>query len=452
MELFYKLRQRFTWTLLLAVLIWLGAGIASGNSVNRYNWRTILDVRDILPITTVQRGKRPLEWVKKCPGADLINIRILGYGSTVLLVSPQAHRDVLNTYAADFEKPAAGRNYLSGLLGNGLILVEGPEHKRQRRLLDPSFKIQNIHALQVLIAEKAEIMMERMLAESRKQGYVEIASWGSRFTLDIIGPTLMSTDFQALTTDGNEMERAFAYLIAPSFGQTLLFLLRFFLPQSIVRSIPTRTNAMLTKNISIVRGVCRDILDKKLATFTANAETKDATADILGSIIGNGELNQEELVDQMVTFVTAGHETTAASIAWITHLLALPKNQHYQTKIRDEVLSAMQAAGHTDLKQPPFCEILDTLPLGNGICEETLRLYPPVTNTARKAIRDSHIAGRPFPKDTIAIILPWVTNRNPEFWGADADDMVPERWISETPDGARRPNKNAGAMLGLECQ
>ncbi|RMZ85497.1 hypothetical protein DV736_g6581, partial [Chaetothyriales sp. CBS 134916] len=486
MELFYKLRERFKWTLLLAVLIWLGTGITFGNSVNRYDWRTValswgvamalrvlytlilfpyfidplrhlpsltlLDIRDLLPVTTVQRGKRPLEWVKKWPGADLINIRIIGYGSILLLVSPQAHRDVLSTHAADFEKPEAGRNYLSGLLGNGLILVEGPEHKRQRRLLDPSFKIQNIRALQALVAEKTELMMERMLAESRTQGSVEIASWGSRFTLDIIGPTLMSIDFKALTTNGNELERAFAHLIAPSLGQSLLFLLSFFLPRSIIRSIPSSTNTMLTKNVSIVRSICRDILDKKLATITASTETKDATADILGSIMSNGELSQEELVDQMVTFIAAGHETTSASIAWVTHLLTLPKYQHYQTKIRDEVLSAMQQAGHTDLNQPPSWEILDSLPLVNGICEETLRLYPPITNTARKAIRNSYIAGRRIPKETIAIILPWVTNRNPEFWGAEAEDMVPERWISETPDGVRRPNKNGKAMSNMCIQ
>ncbi|RMD39559.1 hypothetical protein DV735_g5572, partial [Chaetothyriales sp. CBS 134920] len=486
MELFYKLRDRFRWTLLLAGLIWLGTGIVWGNSVSRYGWRpvalswgvalalrasytwlvfpyfldplrhlpslTTLDFRDLLPVTIMERGKRPLEWVKRWPGSDLINIRVLGFGSVVLLVSPQAHRDVLNTHAADFVKPEGGRNYLRGILGDGLILVEGPEHKRQRRLLDPSFKIQNIRALQVLIAEKSEIMMESMLAESRKTGHVEIASWGSRFTLDIIGPALMSTDFQALTTKDNELERAFANLIAPSLGQSILFLLNLVLPSSVVRRIPCQTNRMLAQNTSIVQAICSDILDQKMATFTSNTESKDATADILGSIISNGELNKKELVDQMVTFLGAGHETTASSIAWVTHLLTLPKYHHYQTKVRDEVRSALQQAGHTDLNQALSWEILDMLPLVNGICEETLRLFPPVTNTARKAIRDSRVAGRHFPKDTVAIIMPWVTNRNPDFWGADAEDMVPERWISKTPDGARRLNKSGGATSNMCIQ
>jgi cytochrome P450 len=91
-------------------------------------------------------------------------------------------------------------------------------------------------------------------------------------------------------------------------------------------------------------------------------------------------------------------------------------------------------------------EILERLPLLNAVCNETLRLFPTVPITIRVAVRDSYLAGHPIPCGTEVIVCPWAVNRNPEFWGSDAAEFKPDRWID---DG--KPNNSGGAISNY-CQ
>ncbi|KAF2166664.1 hypothetical protein M409DRAFT_66637 [Zasmidium cellare ATCC 36951] len=412
----------------------------------------LLDFRELLPITDTPRGKQVLEWVKKSPGADLMDIEVAGGFHTLIPLSPRAHRDIHTTRAADFEKPLFGRNYLSRLLGNGMILSEGNVHKHQRKVITPSFRIQNIISLQPLMAEKTNLMFKGIDHEMCENERIEIASWGSRVTMDIIGPAFMSKDFGSLKSPDSPMEHAYKNLVEPSSGQSLLFMLSLIFPRFIVRAIPTPTNRMLAKNIDYIRSACRAILDEKLASLkgTRPGDADETTSDILGSIIARGDFSEQDLVDQMLTFLSAGHETTASSIAWATHLLTLPQYTHFQQELRDEIREAVKIAPAFDPAQGilPY-STLEKLPLLNGICEETLRLFPPVTNTGRVAIRDTFVADTPIRKGMMLAIFPWATNRNPEFWGVTAEEMVPQRWIDEDANGARRLNKHGGAASNM---
>lgn len=84
--------------------------------------------------------------------------------------------------------------------------------------------------------------------------------------------------------------------------------------------------------------------------------------------------------------------------------------------------------------------VLEKLPLLNAVCNETLRLYPTVPITIRIAVRDTRLAGYPIPRGTEVVICPWEMNRHPDFWGPDADQFKPERWID---DG--KSNNSGGA-------
>jgi cytochrome P450 len=86
--------------------------------------------------------------------------------------------------------------------------------------------------------------------------------------------------------------------------------------------------------------------------------------------------------------------------------------------------------------------ILESLPLLNGVCNETIRLYPTVPITIRDATRDTTILDQFVPRGTGVQLVPWATNRNPQFWGPDADKFKPDRWIdSETG----KPNNTGGS-------
>lgn len=109
-------------------------------------------------------------------------------------------------------------------------------------------------------------------------------------------------------------------------------------------------------------------------------------------------------------------------------------------KLREE----LDAIGFNTAVNDP--QVLEKLPWLNAVCEEILRLYPPVTSTGRVAIRDTFVAGVRIPKHTLVVLFPWAVNRNPRYWGgSDSERFVPERWLDKLPDGNRRLNKNGGA-------
>lgn len=108
------------------------------------------------------RGKTPLSWINTFPDADIIHVRGAFNVSRLLLVSPRALRDVLNTNTYDFEKPWGIRVFLARVIGFGLILSEGPEHKKQRKALTPAFHIRKIRELYGLMWEKTGILLDEL--------------------------------------------------------------------------------------------------------------------------------------------------------------------------------------------------------------------------------------------------------------------------------------------------
>jgi cytochrome P450 len=86
--------------------------------------------------------------------------------------------------------------------------------------------------------------------------------------------------------------------------------------------------------------------------------------------------------------------------------------------------------------------LLESLPLLNAVCNETIRLYPTVPLTIRDARRDTTILGQYVPKGTSVHMVPWATNRNPQYWGPDAAEFKPERWIDADTD---KPNNTGGS-------
>lgn len=90
------------------------------------------------------------------------------------------------------------------------------------------------------------------------------------------------------------------------------------------------------------------------------------------------------------------------------------------------------------------------MPYLNGVCQEVLRLYPTVPMTGREAIRETTIAGKKIPKGTTVALCPQAVNRSYEFWGENADQFLPERWIDTDPEtGKRSPNKHGGASTNF---
>jgi cytochrome P450 len=135
------------------------------------------------------------------------------------------------------------------------------------------------------------------------------------------------------------------------------------------------------------------------------------------------------------------HETTSSAFTWATHLLAT--HPTVQTRLRIEVRAALPTTSRSDSE---LTTVLESLPLLNAVCNETLRLYPTVPLTFRNARIDTTIDNVFIPQGTQLILVPWATNRLPQLWGPDADKFVPERWIDETG----KPNNSGGSTSNYD--
>ena len=107
----------------------------------------------------------------------------------------------------------------------------------------------------------------------------------------------------------------------------------------------------------------------------------------------------------------------------------LCKYPEVQSRLREEVRSLLP-----DPRSPASfisSNDIDSLPYLNAVCNEVLRLYSPVPVTVRVAADDTTLLGHYLPKGTTIFISPWATNANSEFWGEDAADFNPDRWLGE---------------------
>jgi cytochrome P450 len=112
-------------------------------------------------------------------------------------------------------------------------------------------------------------------------------------------------------------------------------------------------------------------------------------------------------------------------MTWAVWLLATHPN--WQRQLGKEVRAALPSPSSSE--QLSVTEI-ESLPILNAVCNETLRLYPTIPITTRVATRDTHIGTLAIPKLTRAQIIPWAINRSHHLWGPDAEKFMPERWLA----------------------
>ena len=163
---------------------------------------------------------------------------------------------------------------------------------------------------------------------------------------------------------------------------------------------------------------------------------KDDSVDILEVALKSGTFTDEELVGQLMTFLAAGHETTASAMTWVIYLLC--KHPNVQSKLRDEIISAIP--DQSCPKEQVTSTTIDDLPYLRAVCNETLRLFPPAPVLIRVSDKDTIIAGEHIPNGTTIIIPAWGVNADCEFWGDDAADFVPERWLDLSRTGGSSSN------------
>ena len=251
---------------------------------------------------------------------------------------------------------------------------------------------------------------------------VDIAGWSSRATLDIIGRAGTGVEFGAIENPDTKLNVTYRSVFSPTRQQRMMGLLGLILPQWFLRSLPINHNNKIEKSVNTIKEVCRELISKKKETL--DQEGKRVDTDILSVALESGGFTEEDLVNQMMTFLAAGHETTATALLWAFHLLCLHPDS--QTRLRREVRANLPPI---DDAETITAASLDQCQYLHAVCNEVLRLRAPVPFTMREAGRDTSILGQYVPKGTKIILAPRAINVATALWGPDADEFNPDRWM-----------------------
>ncbi|KAJ9259222.1 hypothetical protein DTO195F2_5039 [Paecilomyces variotii] len=374
------------------------------------------------------------KWARSMPNDGLIRYYTVGNLERVFPTSTAALREVLVNKAYDFAKPRIIQQFLYPIVGHGLLLAEGEEHKVQRKSLMPAFSYRHIKDLYPIFWTKSIEMVKGIEQDLQHRGSnedntIQVRNWVGRAALDIIGVAGMDQDFDSLRNPSGRLNESYHKVFTmPSFGTKMLLLLgRIIGDIAWVQSLPTKRNKDIQDGRQTIRDVARQMIREKREKLK-DADSKTGLDIISVAMSGDSTFEEERLVDQLMTFLAAGHETTASAMQWAVY--ALSKRPEMQTRLREEIRANLPSISVERPEQIDAVTI-DNLPYLHAVCNEVLRFHPVVPNTNRVALEDTTLVGKPIQKGTTIVLVPEVINKLEELWGPDADEFNPDRFMGQ---------------------
>ncbi|PAN49476.1 hypothetical protein PAHAL_9G451800 [Panicum hallii] len=381
-------------------------------------------------------GRTFLYWIGPVPAIFSVDLELI----------KEVLTDRTGLFAKDFMLPV-----LKVLFGNGLILANGDDWKRHRKVVLPAFNHERIKSMSAVTAEATEQMTRRWCDQILQNGAQRAAEIRvdraiSDLTAGIIGRVAFGTRDQ----EAGEVLQLLHEMQAMGAAAML--------DAPILWYLPTRRNLKVRRLDKLVR-------TKIMAMMEARVAAKDdATCgggygdDLLGLMLeawsperqagSDGTLTTEEVIDECKTFFGAGQETTATLLVWAMFLLST--HPQWQEKVREEVLRefSCDAGGGGGGVVVPNTDVLARLKLLHMVLLETLRLYPPIVFIQRTATSDAVLRGIKVARGTAVSIPIGMLQRDKEVWGSDADEFNPMRFKNGVSRAARDPNALLSFSLG----
>ncbi|KAH7116694.1 cytochrome P450 3A4 [Dendryphion nanum] len=369
-------------------------------------------------------GEAYLKMMKQTPNDDILHLHSFFHKDRLLLTQPSALAEVLVNKSYDWEKPPWTRTFLRMFLGDGLLVTEGDEHKFQRKQIMPSFSFRHIKELYPVFWAKA-LELSRLLEDElrdKPDPVLEFNHLTTQVTLDIIGLAGLGRDINSMRNASDALIENYEEMLEPTTEKAVFFILHLLIPPWLIRLLPWKLNERVRVITTNIKDICRAfVVDKRLKLKTEGKESND----ILSLLIRSNNFSDDGLVDQLLTFLAAGHETTSSALTWTTYLLST--HPEVQALLRAEIHAAIPSP--TSISPSSLSNTLESLPLLNAVLNETLRLYPTIPVSARIAVRNTSINSTFIPAGTLTFIVPWAINRSPSLWGPTASQFDPNRWI-----------------------
>jgi cytochrome P450/NADPH-cytochrome P450 reductase len=259
-----------------------------------------------------------------------------------------------------------------------------------------------------------------VLEQYKPDEKVEILDWATNITFETIGRIGFGYQFNLLTDrnqDSNPFIEAMGYCLRTAIARVTQL--------QVMKKLPLERNRRFDSSIKLMCDVVDDVVRER----KQGPDAKDKEKDLLGYMLNACDehqlgLSDENIRDQIITFLIAGHDTTANTLAWT--LYELSRNPDIKKKLLQEI--ADTRINHTDL---PTSEQISNLKYMHQVLKETLRKHPPLRSLGKYCKKECIVpGGYKIPADTTVEIHTYAMHRNPSVY-PDPERYDPERWTPE---------------------
>jgi cytochrome P450 len=331
----------------------------------------------------------------------------------VWLTDPALTEKVLLDRSGLYAKTRLEQRVFQPILGSGVLTAEGAHWQWQRRAMAPLFRHNEILSYVPHMAATAEA--QAVAWRKAGTGWRQIDADMVDTTFTVIANTMLAGGEPA---EGRVLKRAgHTYLSNAPWEMTAAIL-------RLPRWMPHPGSWALHRASRAMRGAVGDIIRRRRAE---GAAATAAEGDLLGRLLAARDpesgrpMSDDRLIDNLLTLLEAGHETTARALTWTLYILA--RAPEWQARVREEVVNVAGTG-------PIASAHVDQLAITERVIKEAMRLYPPAPVVARRPTQTVEIAGETFPPETEVIIPIYVIHRHNRLW-QDPHRFDPDRFLPE---------------------
>jgi len=314
---------------------------------------------------------------------------------------PEDIKRVLLTNHRNYTK-GEGMDRVKILLGNGIMTSEGAFWRRQRRMMQPSFHRRVIDQFSALIGEINEKYVERWSALAARGEAINVSSDTSELTLEIVLKSIFGTDLERLEQQlgVNPFE-----VVAKQSNRDLKFAFQF-------RSLARLVGELIARR--------RRAPEEHFDFLSMFMLSRDRESD--------APMADKELIDEVLTLIVAGHETTAAALTWAWYLVSAHEEAAAGLAAEADRMPAHAVMG---------LDAAESMSFTHQVLQEALRLYPPGWLITRRSIEADELGGFPIAPRTDVFISPYMLHRHPEFW-SEPEEFKPARFAGADAEERHR--------------
>lgn len=327
-------------------------------------------------------------------------------GPIVIVNDPGLIRHVLLDNVKNYRMQDIRQRTLRPILRDGLLTAEGDVWKRSRKVMAPVFTPRNIFGFAEPMLRRTRAFVDRY----ETVGNTDLAHDMTLLTYDILAETLFSGEIAGDPGDfARELDRLFATMGRAD-------------PLDLMRApdwLPRLTHIRGRKTMAYFRKIVTDTVTMREEKIRRDPDS--APQDFLTLLLkaeGPEGLSRAEVEDNIITFIGAGHETTARALGWTLYCLA---EAPWERERIEQEIDAVLA------REPDSTKWLDAMPFTRAAFEEAMRLYPPAPSINREPIEPETYKDLYIARGAAVLIMPWTVHRHRKLWD-QPDAFMPERF------------------------